>query len=63
VLPPSIDSSTWLRLMGKDKKADQGKMKFILLNAIGKAVIVEKVSEVALAETLSAGTSLAEAPN
>jgi 3-dehydroquinate synthase len=62
VLPPSIDSSTWLRLMGKDKKADQGKMKFILLDAIGKAVIVEKVSEVALAETLAAGACLAEAP-
>lgn len=62
VNPPPIDSSTWLRLMGRDKKADQGKMKFILLNAIGKAVIADKVPEGPLAETLSAGIHLAEYP-
>lgn len=63
VLPPPIDTPTWLRLMGKDKKADQGKMKFILLDAIGKAVIADKVSGEVLAATLAAGARLAEIPD
>jgi 3-dehydroquinate synthase len=59
VLPPAIDQQTWLRLMGKDKKADQGKMKFILLEKLGRAVITDRVPLDQLAATLAAGPALA----
>lgn len=61
VLPPPIDQDTWLRLMGKDKKADQGKIKFILLEDLGKAVITDGVPLDLLAATLAAGPALAAA--
>lgn len=59
VLPPPIDAQQWLRLMGRDKKAEQGKMKFILLQAIGQAVIESRIPAAALAATLDAGAGLA----
>jgi len=60
VVPPPIPAAEWLRLMGKDKKADQGRMKFILLEALGKASVVENVPDAPLAATLAAGSQLAE---
>ncbi len=60
VTPPSIDESTWLQLMGKDKKADQGKMKFILLKAIGKASIEQGIPPEVLRRTLIAGPGLTQ---
>jgi 3-dehydroquinate synthase len=58
VAPPAIDEETFLRLMGKDKKADQGKMKFILLRAIGKATVESGIPLDVLRRTLLAGTKL-----
>jgi 3-dehydroquinate synthase len=58
VVPPAIDEATFLRLMGKDKKADQGKMKFILLKAIGKASLEQGIPPDVLRRTLLAGTEL-----
>jgi 3-dehydroquinate synthase len=58
VVPPAIDEATFLRLMGKDKKADQGKMKFILLKAIGKASIEQGIPPDVLRRTLLAGAEL-----
>jgi len=58
VVPPAIDEATFLRLMGKDKKADQGKMKFILLKAIGSATIEQDIPQQLLQRTLLAGTEL-----
>jgi 3-dehydroquinate synthase len=58
VVPPEIDEATYLRLMGKDKKADQGKMKFILLKAIGKASIEQGIAPDVLRQTLVAGAGL-----
>jgi 3-dehydroquinate synthase len=58
VTPPTIDEGTWLQLMGKDKKADQGKMKFILLKAIGKASIEQGIPPEVLRRTLVAGSGL-----
>lgn len=58
VVPPEIDEATFLRLMGKDKKADQGKMKFILLKAIGKASIEQGIAPEVLRRTLLAGAGL-----
>ncbi len=58
VVPPAIDEATYLRLMSKDKKADQGKMKFILLKGIGKASVEQGIPPEALRRTLLAGTEL-----
>lgn len=58
VVPPDIAEDTFLKLMGKDKKADQGKMKFILLKAIGKACIEQDVPPGILQRTLTAGPAL-----
>jgi 3-dehydroquinate synthase len=60
VLPPDLGSDTWLRLMAKDKKADQGKLKFILLKQIGQALIDGSVRPESLQQTLSAGATLAQ---
>ena len=58
--PPRIDMPTFMNLMGKDKKAEQGKIKFILLDAIGKARIEANVAPELLNATLSAGSGLAQ---
>lgn len=59
VVPPAIDEATFLRLMSKDKKADQGKMKFVLLRAIGKASVEQGIPADVLRRTLLAGADLA----
>lgn len=60
VLPPAeMTPDTWVRLMSKDKKAEQGQMKFILLDAIGRAVIDAQVPRERLVQTLQAGATLA----
>lgn len=58
VAPPEIDEDTFMQLMSKDKKADQGKMKFILLHAIGKAGIEQGIPPEVLRRTLQAGQDL-----
>jgi len=60
VLPPDIETETWLRLMAKDKKADQGKLRFILLKHIGQAMIDSSVPPESLQQTLMAGATLAQ---
>lgn len=62
VLPPQIEEAQWLHLMGRDKKAEQGSMKFILLQAIGQAVIESRIPAAALNATLGAGAALAGPP-
>lgn len=59
VEPPAIAPETWMSLMSKDKKADAGRVRFVLLDAIGKAVIEAQVPENALLQTLRAGPRLA----
>lgn len=59
VLPPTIAEADWLALMGKDKKAEQGRMKFVLLQGIGKALVRADVAAAELAATLRAGERLA----
>jgi 3-dehydroquinate synthase len=58
VAPPALDEATFWRLMSKDKKADQGKMKFILLKAIGQAVLEQGIPPDVLRRTLLAGKEL-----
>jgi 3-dehydroquinate synthase len=45
--------------MGHDKKVEGGKMRFILLNGIGKSMISDSVPESALVDTLRGKAALA----
>lgn len=61
VLPPDeISVDTYMELMASDKKAEQGRIRFILLRAIGEAVIADDVAADALRETLTAGALLCQ---
>ena len=59
VIPPaSISANDYMDLMRSDKKAEQGRIKFILLEAIGSAFITQDIDEKALKETLTCGNRL-----
>jgi 3-dehydroquinate synthase len=52
--PPNIDKDTFIRLMSKDKKAEGGKIRFVLLEQLGKAVLRSGVEPALLAATFAA---------
>ncbi len=52
VIAPNLGSEKYLHLMGLDKKIENGKIRFILLECIGKAVIHAEVPAALLTETL-----------
>jgi 3-dehydroquinate synthase len=58
VAPPAIPQEAFIRFMSKDKKADEGKIRFILLQGLGKAGVREGVDGSLLAATLAAGPRL-----
>jgi 3-dehydroquinate synthase len=59
VIPPAqISAEDYLELMSSDKKAEQGKIRFILLEALGSAVLTGEVPLELLTETLTAGDGL-----
>jgi len=43
--PPRIPVERWLDLMGRDKKVEGGAVRFVLLEAIGRAVLRGDVAE------------------
>lgn len=51
--PPNLGIEEYLRLMGLDKKVEGGKMRFVLLERIGKAVVRSDVPADMLAATLA----------
>lgn len=53
VAGPALGTEIYLHLMGLDKKVEGGKMRFVLLKAIGHAVICKDVPEDLLRQTLS----------
>ncbi len=53
IAPPDIDSGRMLELMGVDKKAEGGKLRFILLDAIGSASIRADVPDDPLQQALA----------
>lgn len=53
--PPSLDTETYLQLMGLDKKVIGGKLRFVLLKAIGHAAVSEAPEDL-LRQTLAACT-------
>ena len=62
VIPPAdITEEQYLDLMASDKKAEQGKIRFILLKAIGEALLTDAVDSAALRQTLQAGETLCRA--
>jgi 3-dehydroquinate synthase len=59
VVPPAdITIEQFMDLMASDKKAEQGKVRFILLKAIGQAYIEADVDIKLLEQTLTAGQNL-----
>ncbi|MBT3709883.1 MAG: 3-dehydroquinate synthase, partial [Gammaproteobacteria bacterium] len=56
--PADITVAQYLDLMSSDKKAELGKLRFILLKAIGEAVIKGDVENAVLESTLTAGSKL-----
>ncbi len=61
VVPPAdISVEDYLRLMAFDKKVQGGKIRFILMRSLGKAVIESGVDAALLEQTLEAGEHLCE---
>jgi 3-dehydroquinate synthase len=54
VAPPPIPTARWLELMARDKKAEGGAMRFVLLDALGRATARSGIDEAALREVLRA---------
>jgi 3-dehydroquinate synthase len=53
VVPPALSLARWRELLVRDKKAEAGTVRFILLAALGRAVITSQVSDTDLAAVLS----------
>ena len=61
VAPPAgMGADDFMRLMAFDKKVQGGKIRFILLRGLGKAVIESGVDATLLQQTLEAGESLCQ---
>ena len=61
VVPPAdISVDRYIELMSSDKKAERGKIRFVLLKGIGRAVVADEdeVGRLLLAQTLTARTGL-----
>jgi 3-dehydroquinate synthase len=43
--PPRLDVGRWLDLMGRDKKVQRGRMRFVLLERLGRAIVRADVGE------------------
>ena len=56
---PDLDVSTWLHWMASDKKADAGQLRFVLLDALGRARLA-KVPDDALNAVLRAKSNLGD---
>jgi len=56
VIAPDLGADRYLELMGLDKKVEGGKMRFVLLKELGRAVIQSDVPQDLLRQTLQAGT-------
>lgn len=59
VIPPAdITVEQYLDLMASDKKAELGKIRFVLMKSIGEAVIAGDIDPAKLKQTLTAGNQL-----
>lgn len=53
VAPPRLDPTRWLELMALDKKSAQGRMRFVLLEKLGKAALKSGIDEPLVREVLA----------
>ena len=53
VMPPALALPRWRELLARDKKVEAGTVRFILLAALGRAVITAQVSDADLAAVLT----------
>lgn len=51
--PPGLSEADFMRLMGHDKKVKAGRLRLVLLRAIGTAVLTEEFTSQALKDTLA----------
>jgi len=51
---PRMEVGRWLELMGRDKKVDQGRIRLVLLRAIGTAIVTSEFDPAALEALLRA---------
>ena len=52
LVPPPLSRTRWLELMARDKKVEAGVIRFVLLEALGRAVVRAGVSAEDLAAVL-----------
>ena len=55
VVPPELPVARWLELMGHDKKVEAGRLRFVLLRALGDAYLDDSVPLPVLDEVLGGG--------
>ena len=60
VAPPRIEEARWLELMALDKKSAQGRMRFVLLEGMGKAVLKSGIDEPLVRQVLAASAAAAQ---
>jgi 3-dehydroquinate synthase len=53
VAPPALSMQRWLELIARDKKVAGGALRFVLLSALGHAVVAADISETDLAAVLA----------
>ena len=53
LVPPALPLPRWLELMSRDKKVDAGRLRFVLLEALGRAVVRAGVGKDDLAAVLA----------
>jgi 3-dehydroquinate synthase len=59
VIPPAdITVDDYMQFMAADKKAEQGRIRFVLLRALGEAEVTGEVDQSVLQATLEAGVNL-----
>ena len=59
VIPPAdVTEERYIELMSSDKKVEEGKIRFVLLKAIGNAVIEDQIDDQILRKTLTGGEKL-----
>ena len=55
VAPPELPVARWLELMGHDKKVEAGRLRFVLLRALGEAYLDDSVPLAVLDKVLAGG--------
>ncbi|HEX7053951.1 MAG TPA: 3-dehydroquinate synthase [Burkholderiales bacterium] len=60
VVPPRLEEARWLELMALDKKSAQGRTRFVLLDALGKAALKSGIDESLLRQVLAASVAAAQ---